>query len=74
MTELERLRNIIRITSVNSGAVTYTAKGLTLSITQWSAYSGIKRLTIAARIRNGWSIKRAVSESATVGNNQHLRY
>lgn len=71
--KVRKLEAVIHITAVG-GALTYTAFGLKMSLTQWAAYSDIKRETIAKRIRKGWKIERAVSESATVGNNQYLRY
>lgn len=72
--ELHMLRKVVA--SVNKGTKhkLYTAHGQTLTISQWSACSSVKRATIAYRLLKGWDFERAITESATVGNNQFLRY
>lgn len=47
-----------------------TAFGRTLTISQWALEFGVKRHTIAFRIRYGWSAERAVSTPAMKGRNQ----
>jgi len=44
-----------------------TAFGETLTLAEWSERSGIKRQTITARIRKGWSLQRAL-ETAPRGD------
>ena len=39
----------------------YTARGLSLTIGEWSARSGIKRETIINRLRRGWPVEEAVT-------------
>jgi len=42
------------------GAVTYTVNGETMILPQWARRFNIKVSTLKARIKNGWSMKRAV--------------
>ena len=73
-TEAIKLQRVIDCMNGFAGARMYTAFGKTFSITQWSAYSLIKRETIASRLRAGWSPERALTEKAVCGNNQFMRY
>jgi len=50
-----------------------TAFGVTGTASQWEKLKGIKSATIRYRIRKGWSPEQALTEKATIGNNQHLR-
>ena len=72
--ELRMLRKVVASINSNTKHKLYTAYGQTLTISQWSAYSEVKRATIANRLLKGWDCKRAITESATIGNNQFLRY
>lgn len=68
------MTKLLRVIKACASGKLYTAMGMEMSLSQWSAYSNIGRNTLDNRIKQGWSVERAVTESATVGNNQHLRY
>lgn len=44
-----------------------THKGETLSITEWAARTGLKDKTIFMRIRNGWTVERALERPLQKG-------
>ncbi len=50
------------------------AQGLSLTVFEWTERTGLSKEVINYRLKRGWSHERAVGESATLGNNQHLRY
>lgn len=50
--------------------VRYSYGGKTLSIREWSEYTGICQETIRARIERGWSVEDAVT---TLGNGKKIR-
>jgi len=39
----------------------------------WQQVTGIKAATIRYRMRKGWTPEAATQDSATIGNNGHLR-
>jgi hypothetical protein len=52
----------------------YTALGESLTISEWAKKTGLLKRTIQYRISRGWDVEKAVTLSATVGNNQCIRY
>ncbi len=63
-------RNIKRRTGVEPK--TYTFDGKTLSITEWSAHTGLLATTIRSRLWKGWDIASALSLPVDRhGNRQH---
>lgn len=59
-------RNLGPIEGERSGVRQYTCLGRTLSIKEWSRYSGIAYSTLQQRLHRGWDIERAVSKKTPV--------
>jgi len=76
MTEGEQIIKLLNALSIsaNKSAKKFEALGMSLTVLQWSAYSEIPKATISVRLLRGWNVERAVTQTATCGNNQFLIY
>jgi hypothetical protein len=47
--------------------------GISHTLSEWSAITGVKVATIWARLNSGWSAERTLLEPVTIGKNQYTR-
>lgn len=51
-----------------------TARGLTMTVSQWARHLGLSPLSIGSRLHRGWSEERALFQPiGKIGTNQHVR-